>query len=74
MNNRRHDENGNLIFEDSRYAETAERTQIGFKYLVPMSVAMQHHVGRFVVESVKRVVEVRKEGPSFKLEIMARPA
>lgn len=74
MNNRRHDAQGNMIFEDCRQAETSDRTQVGFKYLVPMGVAMSHDVARFVVETVKRVAETCNAGPSYKLEIMARPA
>ena len=74
MNNRRHDVAGNLIFEDSRFAEGYDRVQVGFKYLVPVGIAGGHHVARYAVASVSRVAENCNLGPSYKLQIMARPA
>lgn len=72
MNNRHHTANGNMIYNDTRFAMGSQRIQKGFRFLVPMSVAMNQDVARFEIIDVRVVAETSKVGPSFQLEIEAK--
>lgn len=72
MNNRQHTDNGNMIYNDSRFAMDYDRTKVGFRFLAPMGVAMSQDVARFEIIDVRIVAETSKQGPSFQLEIEAK--